>query len=228
MSIPVIATPTFEVEVYSTKEKIRCRPFLVKEEKILVMAQEQDSKQEMLNAMQDIVTACSNGAVDGHKLPIFDLQNLFLRIRSQSIGGTSDFNLICGECNHRTPFTLNLDSITLKTSEEHTNKIMLTDDVGVIMKYPSPEDTVNDDIKVFDLVVNCVEQIFTETEVFNASDEPRAEVEKFIDGLTSAQFERITKFFETMPRLEHIVEYTCPNCSKENIVLMDGLESFFG
>lgn len=228
MSIPVIATPTFEVEVYSTKEKIRCRPFLVKEEKILVMAQEQDDKQEMLNAMQDIVTACSNGAVDGHKLPIFDLQNLFLRIRSQSIGGTSEFNLICGECNHRTPFTLNLDSITLKTSEEHTNKIMLTDDVGVVMKYPSPEDTVNDDIKVFDLVVNCVEQIFTETEVFNASDEPRAEVEKFIDGLTSAQFERITKFFETMPRLEHIVEYTCPNCSKENIVLMDGLESFFG
>ena len=228
MSIPVIATPTFEVEVYSTKQKIRCRPFLVREEKILVMAQEQDDKKEMLNAMQDIVTACSNGVVDGHSLPIFDLQNLFLRIRSQSIGGTSDFNLICGECNHRTPFSMNLDAIKLKTNEEHTNKIMLTDDVGVIMKYPTPDDTVNDDLRVYDLVVNCIDQIFTQEEVFKTADEPREEVEKFVDGLTSEQFERIAKFFETMPRLEHVVEYTCPNCSKENIVLMDGLESFFG
>jgi hypothetical protein len=226
--IPVITTPTFEVEVLSTKQKIRCRPFLVKEEKILVMAQEQNDKKEILNAMQDIVTACSNGAVNGHTLPIFDLQNLFLRIRSQSIGGTSDFNLICGECGHRTPFTLNLDAIQLQTNEEHTNKIMLTDTVGVVMKYPTPEDTVSDELKVFDLVVNCVDQIFDEQQVYSTADESKEEIEKFIDSLTSEQFERIAKFFETMPKLEHTVDYTCSNCSKENIVFMDGLESFFG
>lgn len=228
MPIPIITTPTFDVDVYSTKQKIKFRPFLVKEEKILVMAQEQGDKKEILNAMQDIVTACSNGEVDGHKLPIFDLQNLFLRIRSQSIGGTSDFNLICGECSHRTPFSLNLDAIQLTISEDHTNKIMINDDVGVIMKYPLPEDTVNDDLKVFDLVVNSIEQIFTREEVFNTADEPREDVVKFLDSLTTEQFEKIAKFFETMPRLEHVVEYTCSKCSKENIVLMDGLESFFG
>lgn len=228
MSIPAINTPTFEVEVFSTQEKVRFRPFLVKEEKILILAQESGERSEILRAMQDIVTACSNNVVDGASIPIFDLQNIFLRLRSQSIGGQSEFNLICGECNHRTPFTLNLDAVKLKTEEEHTNKIQLTDDIGVIMRYPKPEDTVDEDITIFNLVVNCISQIYTPTEVHNTSDEPREEVEKFVDSLTTQQFESLTKFFETMPRLEHKVEYTCPNCSKENVVFMDGLESFFG
>ena len=102
--IPVIATPTFEVEVYSKKQKVEMRPFLVKEEKILIMAQESGKKEDMLGAMQDIITACSAGKINGKELPFFDIQNIFLKLRAQSIGGTSEFNLICGECQHRTPF----------------------------------------------------------------------------------------------------------------------------
>ena len=143
--IPVLDTPTFDVDVYSLNKKVQMRPFLVKEEKILIMAQESGKKEDMMKAMQDIVSVCSRGALVGKDLPFFDLQNIFLRLRSQSIGGTSEFNLICGECQHRTPFEMDLESIQLVTNEEHTNKIQLTDDIGVIMRYPSGEELGNEE-----------------------------------------------------------------------------------
>lgn len=226
--IPVLDTPTFDVEVYSTKQKVQMRPFLVKEEKILIMAQESGKKEDMLKAMQDIVSTCSKGALDGKKLPFFDLQNIFLRLRSQSIGGTSEFNLICGECQHRTPFELDLESIQLVTSEEHTNKIQLTDDVGVIMRYPSGEEIAGEELKVFDIVVSCIDSIFTKEEIHSTKDESREEIEAWVEALTSEQFEKIARFFETSPRLEKVIEYKCPKCETENVVVMDGLESFFG
>lgn len=226
--IPVLDTPTFEVEVYSTNQKVEMRPFLVKEEKILIMAQESGKREDMLKAMQDIVTACSKGAIDGRDLPFFDLQNIFLRLRSQSIGGSSEFNLICGECQHRTPFELDLDSIQLVKTEGHTNKIQLTDDVGVIMRYPTAEDLVNDELKVFDIVVSSIEAIYTKEEIHSTKDETVEEISAWVEQLTAEQFEKISKFFETAPRLEKIIEYKCPKCETENVVVMDGLESFFG
>lgn len=226
--IPVLDTPTFEVEVYSTKQKVEMRPFLVKEEKILIMAQESGKKEDMLKAMQDIVSACSKGSLNGKELPFFDLQNIFLRLRSQSIGGTSEFNLICGECQHRTPFELNLDSIELVTTDNHTNKIQLTDEVGVIMRYPTAEELVNDELKVFDIVVSCIDAIYTKEDVHSTKDESKEDVSNWVEQLTAEQFEKISKFFETSPRLEKIIEYKCPKCETENVVVMDGLESFFG
>lgn len=226
--IPVLDTPTFEVEVYSTKQKVEMRPFLVKEEKILIMAQESGKKEDMLKAMQDIITACSKGALDGKDLPFFDLQNIFLRLRSQSIGGTSEFNLICGECQHRTPFELDLDSIQLVTSEEHTNKIQLTDEVGVIMRYPSAKELVSEELKVFDIVVSSIDAIYTKDEVHSTKDETPEDIVNWVEQLTAEQFEKIAKFFETSPRLEKVIEYKCPKCETENVVVMDGLESFFG
>ena len=226
--IPVIATPTFEVEVYSKKQKVEMRPFLVKEEKILIMAQESGKKEDMLGAMQDIITACSAGKINGKELPFFDIQNIFLKLRAQSIGGTSEFNLICGECQHRTPFELDLSTIELVTTEEHTNKIQLTDEIGVTMKYPPAAQLVRDDLKVFDIVVSSIETVFTPDEVHNTKDETVEEVTNFVDSLTTEQFDKLAKFFQTAPRVEKIIEYTCPNCQTENVVVMDGLESFFG
>jgi hypothetical protein len=226
--IPVLDTPTFDVDVYSLNKKVQMRPFLVKEEKILIMAQESGKKEDMMKAMQDIVSVCSQGALVGKDLPFFDLQNIFLRLRSQSIGGTSEFNLICGECQHRTPFEMDLESIQLVTNEEHTNKIQLTDDIGVVMRYPSGEELGNEESKVFDIVVSCIDSIYTKEEIHSTKDETKEDIEAWVENLTSDQFEKIAKFFETSPRLEKTIEYKCSKCETENVVVMDGLESFFG
>ena len=226
--IPVLDTPTFDVDVYSLNKKVQMRPFLVKEEKILIMAQESGKKEDMMKAMQDIVSVCSRGALVGKDLPFFDLQNIFLRLRSQSIGGTSEFNLICGECQHRTPFEMDLESIQLVTNEEHTNKIQLTEDIGVIMRYPSGEELSNEQNKVFDIVVSCIDSIYTKEEIHSTKDETKEDIEAWVENLTSDQFEKIAKFFETSPRLEKTIEYKCSKCETENVVVMDGLESFFG
>ena len=228
MALPTLSVPTFDVEVYSTKETIRMRPFLVKEEKILILAAESNQRSDMIRAMQQVVNSCSDGKINAEKLPFFDLQNIFIRLRSQSIGNQSEFNLICGECGHKTPTTLDLDEIKLQVSDNHTNKIMITEDVGILMKYPTAEVLANEDLPMFDLVVSCVDKIFTREEIHEASEEGFDEISKFIDGLTSEQFDKIVEFFTTTPRIFHNIEYTCPKCQAENTVVVDGVENFFG
>jgi hypothetical protein len=136
--------------------------------------------------------------------------------------------LICGECGHKTPTTLDLENIDLRTSPNHTNKIMLTDDIGVVMKYPTAEVLINENQPVFDLVVSCVDKVFTTDEIHDAADQSYEEICEFIDGLTSDQFDKIVEFFETAPKILHTIEYTCPNCQTENTVVVDGVENFFG
>lgn len=224
--LPTLNTPTFYIEMIGTKEKVKFRPFLVKEEKLLILASESEERQEMLNAMQEVITVCSFGKVDGYKLPFFELQNIFIKLRSQSIGQISEFNLICGGCGHKTPSSLDLDSIKPTVDESHTNKIDLNPDLGVIMRYPYASD-LQDDLTTFDLVVNCIDTIYTSEEMFHTKDVNRTEVEQFVDSLTSEQFKKIADFFLTMPRVEHKIEYTCSNCGTENLVVLDGVENFF-
>lgn len=228
MALPTIAVPTFDVEVYSTKETVRMRPFLVKEEKILILAAESNQRSDMIRAMQQVIDSCSEGKLEAEKLPFFDLQNIFIKLRSQSIGKDSEFNLICGECGHKTPTALDLEQIGLQVSKDHTNKIMLTDDVGIIMKYPTAEVLIDEDQPIFDLVVSCVDKIFTLDEVHDSADQSIEEISSFIDGLTTDQFDKIVKFFETAPKIFHNIEYTCPKCQTENTVVVDGVENFFG
>jgi Zn finger protein HypA/HybF involved in hydrogenase expression len=228
MTLPILSVPTFDVDVFSTKQKVKMRPFLVKEEKILILAAESQERADMVRAMQQVVQSCSNGNLDAEKLPFFDLQNIFIRLRSQSIGKDSEFNLICGECGHKTATTLDLDDIQLRTNPDHSNKIMIDSDIGVIMKYPTAEILSNEDLPMFDLVVSCIDKIFTQEEVHNASEEGYEEVAKFIDGLTSEQFEKIVEFFLTSPKIFHNIDYVCPKCQTENSVVVDGVENFFG
>jgi len=228
MALPTLSVPTFDVEIYSTKQKVKMRPFLVKEEKLLILAAESNQRADMIRAMQEVINSCSSGNIDAEKLPFFDLQNIFIKLRSQSIGKESEFNLICGECGHKTPTTLDLENIDLRTSPNHTNKIMLTDDIGVVMKYPTAEVLINENQPVFDLVVSCVDKVFTTDEIHDAADQSYEEICEFIDGLTSDQFDKIVEFFETAPKILHTIEYTCPNCQTENTVVVDGVENFFG
>ncbi len=228
MALPTLSVPTFDVEVYSTKEKVRMRPFLVKEEKILILAAESEQRSDMIRAMQQVVASCSDGKIEAEKLPFFDLQNIFIKLRSQSIGSESEFNLICGECGHKTPTSLDLEQIKLQTHPDHTNKIMIDNEIGVLMKYPTAEILTDDDQPVFDLVVSCIDKIFTKEEVHNAAEEGYDEVAKFVDSLTTEQFDKIVQFFLTAPKIFHNIEYTCSKCQTENTVVVDGVENFFG
>ena len=228
MALPTIAVPTFDVEVYSTKQKVSMRPFLVKEEKILILAAESNQRADMVRAMQQVINSCSDGKIDAEKLPFFDIQNIFIKLRSQSIGKDSEFNLICGECGHKTPTILDLDTIELQISPDHKNKIMITPDVGIIMKYPTAEVLVDDDLPIFDLVVSCVDKVFTQDEIHDAKDQTTEEIVTFIEGLTNEQFEKIVEFFVTAPKIFHNIEYTCSKCETENTVVVDGVENFFG
>ena len=228
MALPTISVPTFDVEVYSTKRKVSMRPFLVKEEKILILAAESNQRADMIRAMQQVINSCSDGKIDSEKLPFFDIQNIFIKLRSQSIGKESEFNLICGECGHKTPTILDLDNIELQISPEHKNKIMITPDVGVIMKYPTAEVLVDDDLPVFDLVVSCIDKVFTQDEIHDAKDQTTEEIATFTEGLTIEQFEKIVEFFVTAPKIFHNIDYTCPKCGTENTVVVDGVENFFG
>lgn len=228
MALPTIAVPTFEVEVYSAQKSFTFRPFLVKEEKILILAAESGNKEDMIRAMQQVVSSCCSEDIDTKNLPFFDLQNIFIKLRSQSIGKDSEFNLICGECGHKTPTILDLETIELQRHPEHTNKIMLNDDIGVLMKYPTAEVLSNKDLPMFDLVVSCVDKIFTADEVHDATEEGPQEIGNFIDGLTTEQFDEIVKFFLTSPKIFHTIDYTCSKCGTENSVVIDGVENFFG
>lgn len=228
MALPTIAVPTFDVDIYSTKETVSMRPFLVKEEKLLILAAESGEKENMIRAMQQVINTCSDGKVDAEKIPFFDLQNIFIKLRSQSIGNESEFNLICGECGHKTPTTLNLEDIKINVTPGHTNKIMLTDEIGVLMKYPTSDVLANENMPVFDLVVSCVDKIFTQDEIHDSSDYTKEEIEDYIDKLTSEQFDKIVEFFTTAPKVFHNIDYTCPKCETENTVVVDGVENFFG
>lgn len=228
MTLPTISVPTFDVEVYSTKQKVSMRPFLVKEEKILILAAESNQRADMIRAMQQVINSCSYGKIEAEKLPFFDIQNIFIRLRSQSIGRDSEFNLICGQCGHKTPTILDLDQIGLKITPEHKNKIMITNDIGIIMKYPTAEVLVDDNLPVFDLVVSCIDKVFTQDEIHDAKDQTTEEIVTFIEGLTNVQFEKIVEFFVTAPKIFHNIDYTCSKCQTENTVVVDGVENFFG
>lgn len=227
MSLPVMNTPTFKIHIHSLNKDVEFRPFLVKEEKILILAQESGEINEMIKAMQDIVTSCANGDINGRDLPFFDLQYAFIQLRSQSIGSITDFLLICGECGHKTETELDLNTLTIDFPEGHTNKIMLSDSVGVIMKYPTADILADDNTPAFDLVVSCIDKIFDAEEIYDAQEEGIEEVEKFVNSLSTLQFEKIVEFFSTSPRLEKTMEYTCVKCGTDNVVLIDGVENFF-
>jgi hypothetical protein len=233
MALPKLNTQTFELEMPSTDEKIKYRPFLVKEEKILLQAQEGESK-EMIDALTTIISNCTFGKVAAEKMPAFDIEYVFLKIRSKSVGEKITLNVLCPDDNTtKVATTVDLSKVEVEVGDKHTNKIDLTDDVSVIMKYPTIKTFIGKDLKklsavdIISMTGDCIHQIIDGVETFEVNDLSGKEIDEFLENLTQAQFLKIQTFFTTMPRLKHIVNVTNPKTKKKGKVTLEGMQSFF-
>ena len=237
MALPTMDLPTYELEIPSTKKKIRYRPFLVKEEKVLLLAIESNDDKNIRDAVLGLLKACIQSRVKIENLATFDLEYIFLNIRAVSVGEIVEMNVTCQDDEEtQVRYNLNLTEAQVIFPEGHSNKIMLTDTTGVIMKYPSFDRFVNgqfgdgsvDENEVIKVIAESIDQIFQGEEVYDDSTTSKKEFIQFVESLTNAQMEKIQAFFESSPRLEHKFTVTNPNTGVESEYTLRGLNSFFG
>ena len=237
MPLPKISTPTYELTVPSTGKNIKFRPFLVKEEKILIIAMESQSDKQISQAVNDVLSNCIlTKGVNIDDFSTFDIEYLFLNIRGKSVGETVDVMITCPDDNQtKVPVQINLDDIQIVKNDNHQRDIPLDDNLTMRMKYPAMGEFVKNnfsvDMKVddtFDLVCSCIEQVFSEEESWAASDCTKKELHEFLGQLDSNQFKQIEQFFETMPKLSHTIKVTNPNTKVVNNIVLEGLNAFFG
>jgi len=238
MPLPKIATPTYELELPSTGATIRYRPFLVKEEKVLVIALESEDNKQITNAIKAVLKSCilSKG-IKVEDLPTFDIEYLFLNIRGKSVGEDLDVNIICPDDNKtQVAVTIALDEIEVQKDENHTNKIKVDESIMMEMKYPSLDQFIKNNFdftdknmmdQSFELIASCIDKIYTEDEVWASADCTKKEMKDFLEQMNSNQFKEIEKFFETMPKLSHSISVTNPKTKVESEVVLEGLASFF-
>ncbi len=230
MSLPIIATPKYELTIPSTKEKVKFRPFLVKEEKALLLAQQSENQQTMLDTLKDVIKECTFGGVDINKLAIFDIEYIFIKLRAKSVGEISELTFQCNACNDpkaKMNVNINLEDIEVSFDKEHTDKIKITDDIGVKMKYPSVNLAAENDDSGFAVIASCIDYIYDKDSIYNSSEYSKEELENFVSNLTQQQFTKIQKFFETMPKLEKHLQLKCPVCNHVHEQTIKGIESFF-
>ena len=234
MALPKLETPVYELEQPSTGETIKYRPFLVKEQKILMMAQESNDDKQIKEALAGLISNCTFSKLDPYKIPIFDIEFLFLRIRGKSVGEKIDLSLLCPDDNEtRVNKSVNLEEIGVNMKVGHTNEIDITDNIKIIMRYPTLDDMsdmsadANNIEDVFSMIRRCVHEIHDGEKVYNKVDISDKELEEFIDSLTGEQFEELGGFFETMPKVQHSVEVTNPKTKKKGEVIIEGIQSFF-
>ena len=239
MPLPTIATPTYELELPSSEKKIKYRPFLVKEEKLLVLALESEDTKEISNAIKAVLKNCiQTRGVKVEQLPTFDIEFLFLHIRGKSVGEELEVSLIAPDDGvTAVPMKINIDDIKIQKEEGHDKKIKLDDNLAMEMKYPSLEQFIknnfnfNDDASIdksFEVIASCIDKIYNEDEVWTTSDCTKKELMDFLDQMNTMQFKQIEKFFETMPKLSHKVMLKNPETEVESEVVIEGLASFFG
>jgi len=236
MALPKLITPTYELEVPSTDEKIKFRPFLVKEEKILMMAMESKSSADITQAVKDIVTACTFDKVKIDDMPMFDVEYIFLQIRAKSVGEISKLKLLCPDDKETyADVEIDLNEVKVQVGDNHTNKIELGNGMGMIMKYPSVDSFADSGIKdinpsnMLEVIGSCILQIFEKKgeKVYETKDQTKKEVEEFIESLNTKQFKDVQNFFETMPKLKHEITITNPKTKVESKITLTGLNDFF-
>jgi len=238
MPLPTIATPTYELELPSTGKKVKYRPFLVKEEKLLVLALETESTKDITTAIKNVLKNCiQTRGIKVENLPTFDIEYLFLNIRGKSVGEEIEVNLICPDDDAtQVPTTIFIDDIKIQKNEKHTNKIKLDESLMMEMKYPSLDQFIRSNFdftedsnvdQSFDLIAACIDKIYNEEEVWSTSDCTKKEVRDFLEQMNSMQFKEIESFFETMPKLSHSIDITNPKTKVESTVVLEGLSSFF-
>ena len=236
MALPTINTPTYELVVPSTDEKIKYRPFLVKEEKILLLAMESGKQTDVINAIKQIVTACTFGKLKIGTMPMFDVEYLFLNIRAKSVGEISELQLVAPDDKETTvSVSVDLNDIKVQVQDNHTNKVELTDEMGIYMTYPTVNGFANSGAtevtaeNMLDVIVSCISQIYDKKgeEIFEAKDSTKKELIEFIEQLNSQQFKDIQNFFDTMPKLKHTIKIKNPKTNVESEVVLSGLSDFF-
>ena len=238
MPLPKIATPTYELELPSTGQSIKYRPFLVKEEKVLVIALESEDNKQITNAIKAVLKSCIlTKGVKVESLPTFDIEYLFLNIRGKSVGEELEVNVICPDDGETTvPVVINLDEIEVQKDENHSNKIKIDDSIMMELKYPSLDQFIKNNFdfndknamdQSFELIASCIDKVYTEDEVWATADCTKKEVKEFLESMNSQQFKEIEAFFESMPKLSHTINVTNPNTKVESEVTLEGLASFF-
>ena len=237
MALPKLTTPTYELEIPSTDEKIKYRPFLVKEEKILMMAMESKTSSDITQAVKDIVSECTFNKVKIDDMPMFDVEYIFLNIRSKSVGEVSKLKLLCPDDGKTyADVEVNLSEVKVQVGDDHTNKIDLGNGMGMIMKYPTIDSFKESGIRdinpnnMLEVISTCILQIYEEEgkKVYDTKDQTKKEVTDWIEQLNSKQFKDVQNFFETMPKLKHEITIKNPKTKKESKIILNGLNDFFG
>ena len=238
MPLPTISTPTYELVLPSSNRKIKFRPFLVKEEKILILAMESQDTKQIANAVKNVIAHCIlTRGIKVEKLSTFDIEYLFLNIRGKSVGEEIEVMVTCPDDGKtQVPTSINIDSIKVQKDEDHSRDIKLDDNYTLRMKYPSLTEFIKNNFATtemnvddtFQLISSCIEQVYSEEESWTSEDCTKKELSQFLDQLNSSQFKEIEKFFETMPKLSHKVMVTNPNTKVESEIVLEGLQNFFG
>lgn len=237
MALPIIETPKYETTIPSTGKKVQYRPYLVREEKILMIAMEADDQTQIVRAMKEVIKACTFDKVDPDKLCTFDLEYLFLKLRAKSVGEVSKVGLKCEKCDQPTNVTINLDEITIDMQKKPESKIMLTDKIGVNLSWPKISTVETIETKdnapkmesAMQVIVSCIESIFDEKKIYPANEQSAEELVTFVESLNQSQFGKIQQFIEDMPKLQKEITFKCcqKECAHENKVMLSGIQSFF-
>jgi hypothetical protein len=243
MALPKINTPIFELTLSSTGESVKYRPFLMKEQKILLLALESGETKSIMTAVKQIINNCVVGDIDVEKLPIFDLEYFFMRLRGKSIGETVDLQLRHPtglnskdeECQHVTKFTFNIMEVEVEKTITHTDKIIIDEEtgLGIKLKYPTADFTEMDidnlsqlDVAV-KMLISCIDYIYDKEEIYKKEDSTLLELQEFVDSLSQEQFKTVMNFFETMPKLKHTINWKCTGCGCDDEVTLEGMGNFF-
>ena len=234
MALPKLKTPTYELELPSTGEKVKYRPFLVKEQKHLMIAMESEKTVELKDALAALVTSCTFEKINPYEVPMFDIEFMFLRFRGKSVGEKVKLNVLCPDDEKtRVEVEVNLEDVGVKLEADHTNEIEITKKIKIIMKYPDLNDMVEMENEketvtaTFNMIKRCVHEIHDGETVYPKVDMSDAELSEFLDNLTTGPFEKIQNFFTTMPKIIHVLKVTNPKTKKKGEVVIEGIESFF-
>ena len=237
MALPKLEVPIYELTVPSTDEKIKYRPFLIKEEKILLIAMESGANEDVIQAVKQIVSECTFNTLKLGNMPMFDVEYIFLQIRSKSVGEVSKLKILCRDDGETyANVEVDLTEIEVQVNDDHTNKIELTDEMGVIMKYPTIDSFSTAGISditaenMLDVIVACIDKIYDKKgeEVYDSKDSSKKELMDFVEGMNTTQFQDVQAFFDSMPKLRHEITVVNPKTKVENIVALSGLNDFFG
>lgn len=234
MSLPKQASPIYTLTIPSSGKKLKFRPFLVKEEKALLLAEQSEDINNMIETLKHVIASCRLNSVNIDSLAIFDLEYILTKLRAKSVGEIADITIPCEHCKTKNPMKVDVSKVEVSKHPEHEKKIHLFDKVGVVMKYPGI-DMLNELSKledknpevIYDAAVECIDYIYDEEKIFHTKDLEKEKIIEFIDGLNSEQFSKIENFFDTMPKLEMTVEFKCISCGADNVRTLEGIQNFF-